>query len=256
MKKLISISLITAIISSVICFAGNTNPVADVIGKIMALPIVGSIITEKSVDAAADDVISVIKDYGEPDFRMAYYNARSATFGQESLNMMHQAYDSARAVIVARVKEYLHGEKNLLTLYSAHRDSFRLKLSSLTPEEKKRAKLCIATARATFLEFKQPESVKKFVELRQTESDYYRKHLYLAEDLLEKNVPAAELAQALSNDTLDSKVLEETRKSFSSMFLDTGMAKFVGRRAIEGGDALLDKYLEVLALMAQDIPVP
>ncbi len=252
-------TLITFITLFITAIAGTTNRTSDIIAKIAAMP-VGQLLTDEAAEAIADKTIKMIESYPEPDFNMSYYDARSTTYGQKSLDSVlagNEAYDFGKTVVVACIKEHLHKNNNLVTFYSAQRDKIRLKLNAMSPDARKKAKAWIATARAAFLDLKQPETLKKFEEAKMAESNYLMRGRpdHFLSDVLGKNLQLTEVAKTLSEHTLlSSEELEEKQKSFESLFIDKNLAKFAGRRAVEGGTALLDKYLELLALIAADIP--
>lgn len=219
----------------------------------MAMPITGQILTNKMMDAATDKLVKNIKDYHDPDFRMSYYDCRDAAYGKDGANIYgnNSNYSAVTAVIIAKVKEYLHNGDNMEKAYQEHRGMFKGKLSSLNAEEKKRAKTCISRARAAFLETSQPETMKKFEDIKTAEMEYRQGGLVAI--LLGKNTPPKELAEKLTNYTGRYNEFDPRIKAFRAVFEDEDLGKFACRRMAEGGADLVGKYLKVLAMISEDL---
>ncbi len=252
MKKIIVIIalLVTA------TFAATSITVSDLVKQIMAIP-AEQFIAEEVVNKIINEGVDSALNYKDVDFERVYYDARSATYSQKSLEQFSgyepfNNYLAMRTVVVSKMKEYLHSGDSLLVTYKAYRLDVRAKFKSLPEEAKVRVQAKVASALGTFSSLKNPvylESFKAFQTAEQTQDKRFPDIR-----LLGMNLPAEKVAVMVAEGELEKiNNVEEMKKAFTSQFGDADLAMFAGRRAAEGGNELLDKYLAVILLMLEDV---
>lgn len=253
MKKLITciVLFITA------AFAADSRLISDLIKKTITIP------AEKIlVDEVVNEVIDVVitdynNDYEKPKFDSTFYYMRAATFSQEPLsevmNNTSEGYWTVRALVITKLKGYLHKGTTLSDTYkNSFRDVVRAKLSTLKPEVKAKIKAKLISAYGLFAMMKTKSIKEAFITFRNAEQKCTSQPshlLILGKNLSEKELVAQIEAGALNED----QTVDDAEGSFTRLFDDPHLAKFAGRRAVEGGDDLIDKYLAVIEMMIEDV---
>lgn len=238
------------------CFAIAASPMADVIKKIVSLQ------AEKLlVGAIAEEIVTTAVENsgtrGKVTFDYAYYDARSTILYQKDVGpLLHNQPDqdwywSGRALIVTKLKQYLHQSSTLVDTYKGHySEIFRKKIAEADPEDKVRIQEKISHSIPIFAALKTSSVKEKFIAFQKAEQEGVRQSDL---KLLGRNLTEQEVAAAIEAGELDTdKTKEAAELAFVGMFEDQDLAKFAGRRAVEGGDTLIDQYIAVLELMAQD----
>lgn len=254
MKKI----LICALILVSVTFAAAPSTISALVADIMAIPaeqLIAEEVVAKILGEGVDDALK----YNDVDFDIGYYNVRSITYSQKSLEQFSgydpfNNYVAMRTVVVAKVKEYLHTGDNLKAMYLKHRPAIQAKFKVLPPAAKIRAQAKIASAYGTFAAFKNGDVQKRFIAFQEAERSRHSNR-FADLSLLGSNTSAEGVAQAVASGELErGDKAEEAEKAFLAQFKDPDLAKFAGRRVVEGGEhnALLEKYLEVITLMLED----
>lgn len=251
-KVLILASLLVA------CISIAATPVTDLVAKVMAIQ-AERMLAGPVVDTLMSEVFKTADIYDKIEFDSAYYAARDVTFSQEevakTMNVPgdQQWYYSARAIIVTKLKCHLHKDGNLRKAYDeTFRNSFLTKVSGLSEEKKIVLRNKIKSAYATFTMLKTPAARDAFVALQKAEEEGFGYNHDLR--LLSRNLPEQTLAAEIETGALTKREkMEAMDSAFCLMFEDGNLAKFAGRRAVEGGDALLDQYMQILQTMLVDI---
>lgn len=124
-------------------------------------------------------------------------------------------------------------------------------LRGLDAEQLQRLKVKLLEAQHVLTAFKDEERVASFKRFRDHKQD-----TVTSVELLGKNLSDEEMLHTLSDPgvIVNDAPLERRRVyQFEDLSKDTVMVYFIGRRALEGGDELIDKYLAVIAMVLEDV---
>lgn len=250
MKKLVACIVL---LLSLTILAAPTETIKKILA-ISAEKVLSGPVVEKIIDCVVEN-----NDFNSSlRFDSVYHDIRAEFLYQEDVSpLVNESsggpdwYWAGRALFVSKVKGYLHDGTNLVDFYKNHyRHTFKQKLEDLDLGKKMQIREKIQKAIALFSTLKVPLIKNKFITFQKAEEA----HTSQADlRLLGRNINEQELAGEIEKGALDTREAKMAAESaFISMFDDSDFAKFAGRRAVEGGDALLDKYIELLALMAED----
>lgn len=204
------------------------------------------LVPETAVNNLLDKALKSL-DYEEVEFRVAYFWVRDEIFGG---HWNEKFYPIIRSFAISTAKNYLHQGDNLKGFYEMCRGKTMAALALVDREHLIRLKLKILSAQMTLSKFRNPKFVEDF---RSFSQDLDKATTSL--DILAKNLSDHELLQILSNESViidDFGNEDHVVYSFQSL-PDQSLVGFAGRRALEGGTELIDKYIEVLNLLAEDI---
>lgn len=255
MKKIVSVFIVSICITA-ITFAASEISLAELVKSIMAVP-AEKIIAPEVMDNILDDGVDQVQNYREVSFRQVYYYTRSAVYSQVAFNKYNSyepfdAYVAMRTLVVTKIKQYLHSGDHLVETYKSNRENVRTRLAKLNPEQKLRVQTKLVKAFGTFTLLKNPEVLSRFVAFQKAEKE---RHIFADLRLLSQNLTTEEVAGLVASGELNkTNTLEAAKDAFISRFnnSDEELAMFAGRRAVEGGSALIDQYLVVIQMMIED----
>lgn len=252
MKKLIAcIVLLTALVA-----VAEVSNITTLIDKVIAIPaekfLVGKVV-EAVVTAGLEEATEE-----KSDFQSFYYDARSACFEvPEASEVMwgqrdNDWYWSARALIITKLKKHLHTGTALCETYKAsYSETFRAKVSGMTQVEKDALKAKLTATYGTFTMMKSEPIKLAFTTFQKAEQQVYR--MDSGDLLLSKNLTEEEVGEQIKAGEMNKRqTAEDAEQAFVLMFTDPHLAKFAGRRYLEGGDALIDQYLALITAMSTD----
>lgn len=252
MKKLIAcIALLTALVT-----AAETETLTALINKVIAIP-AEKLLVGKMVDAVVSAGIEKSTEE-RPSFQSFYYDTRAACFElPEASEVMwtkqnNDWYWSARALIITKLKKHLHTGTTLCETYkNNYSEAFRTKVSTMTRVEREALKVKLASAYGTFAMMKSAPIQTAFTAFQKAEQQVYR--MDSGDVLLSKNLTEEEVgAQISAGEMSKRQVAEDAEQAFILMFTDPHLAKFAGRRYLEGGDQLIDQYLALITTISAD----
>jgi hypothetical protein len=151
-----------------------------------------------------------------------------------------QVYHVAREVVIERIKEHLHKGDNLKTFYKGRRLIVLGDFSTMKEQEQDLLYRKVKEVLTIFKEMKNEKNQQRFVA--------WISHSSRKDNLVGK------LPEELANIMVE-RITMERKMTFLRRFSDHNVAAFAGRRWAEGGDELLDKYIEVLEMVASDMGV-
>ena len=254
MKTLIAcIALLTAFAA-----AAETDTFASLIKKALAIPA-----QKMLVGKVVDEVIETgIEQFGEgeyaPSFHNFFHKTRYAIYSQPGVGEMMRGRDDSyyglRTIFVSKMKKWLHTSANLCDTYKEnYSGTFRKKIESFSQAKKDLLTYRLKTIRGVFEKLKTPAVQEAFKQLYKTEQGFPNRMSNseaLAENLSEEKI--AELIQSDTTEEWRTKAIA-AEKAFNDMFEDANLAKFAGRRYLEGGSTLIDQYLALIDLMIADV---
>lgn len=249
MKK--SIACIVLLVSS-FAVAASTLDITDLVKKMLAIT------AESVIVPTAENLVNATLEgagfYDDIRFRTVYRSVREEAFSVEPVRKNLYAgedgwYVSARAILLAKMKDYLHKKGNLCKIYSRnYSEKIRGKFSGLKPEFQDKIRAKITSARKTFMLVKSEKIKKDYGELQKMSEADYQSSL----DILEKNMTEEETSKLILSDRGKPELFWKTQKDFFAQFEDPSLAQFALRRLHEGGDTLIDEYIRMIDLMAAD----
>jgi hypothetical protein len=205
-------------------------------------------------------------NFGGCDVRFsdAYYQARETTYystpwGKEyfekSSRESYEVYSTLKVVLVASLKKQLHDGTTLIDTYSACRESFKNSLAGETPELRESLLKSVTGAIETFEKVKSAKYRDELQALATQEViRLYGFDQSKIEEMLAKNVDAeAIIEQVKLQQKLEAEAQSLNKMTEVESTRDRDLEKFALRRFNEGGVRLIDKYLAVTRLAAEDI---
>lgn len=252
MKKILTTILILSL--SVIAFA---EPIKNTfIQKFISMDAKSVLSDEETINPVLQSGFRHFRDYREDTiFRWIYTSARRTLFQLIGLNDLGDGdYNVVRTIILSKMKEYLHADNNIKDIFDVYRPFIKAQIKKLSQEEKAEARVKIQDAIDTFKLLKTRSIKKKFKDF--VNAGEFNRGDYGGETLLSKNLSSAETIEALLSDdnTVGVDISGKSPESmFTKIFEDHHLAKFAGRRMMEGGDELLDKYIVILLLLLEDV---
>jgi hypothetical protein len=219
------------------------RPLLDIVTELATIK-AADILAEQIIDKVILAAISEIKDSTDAKFRWGYRSARGVI-----LDDIHydKHYEHVRALVVTKVKNHLHQDGSLAKCYQDHRLKAIETFKGLKPEEKSRLALKLLAAQQTFTKIKDPASTKLFTELDNVRKKYNN-------ELMRKNLSDEEMAEAiLDGELVTYRDFDEYRSGALSIFEDQDLAEFAWRRWCEGGETLVNQYLEVINMVSEDL---
>jgi hypothetical protein len=225
-------------------FTGLSEKLEETIPTILSLQ-VPDLLEENVIGEALRTASKEFTEYqSTPTFRRLYWEGRRAVFG--SL-WDHKLYDQVRALVLTRVKNYLHQPGNLAALYTKSRPQLLENMQTLSVDQRGRLGLQLLAAQQTFTSMKDPATHEIFKHIDEVRKKVDR-------DAMRENLSDEEMAQAIiSREVISYWDFDEFRRQELAKFADWELAEFAWRRYCEGGDVLIDEYLKVIGLLSVDL---
>ena len=260
MKKIVTLVAITGTALFTLAFAGE---IKEIVFKQLLILTAKQVITPNFINEALKSRKFNFGGGGPVNFHDAYYQSRSTCYSTimskdnpdlyEAGSTTNDNYYALRTVVVAQMKEQLHSSTVLMDTYKSCRKDWMVALPDEGVEFQQSLLDSVERAIKVFEKIKNPEFRKelKALEIQEHIELYGFDETKIAE-MLSKHANATEIVkqirsqQALKGKTKKVEVsVDKTR--------DRDLEKFALRRLSEGGEALVNKYLEVARLAADDI---
>lgn len=229
----------------------------SLVDQIVALS-VDQILPESMILAAINEVEADLTRYESQniDWDSAYHSVRQTVYENKAIpgnssdegNLVEDEpfsiYRVMRTMVVARLKEYLHTKDNLQAFYTKHRPAIKARLAIMKPQSRAVFRAKLASAVMIFKVMRdQPTVVAAFKANPKDTANGWEDLILLGE-----NTTAAKAAERIKAGELNAP-----SSNPSQAYADPKLARFAARRAIEGGAALVDKYLNVLTMLQNDL---
>lgn len=201
-------------------------------------------------------------DYGydKVSFHKTYHQARSTTYdltfwGEGHSDVDHSTYDSyysLRTVVVASMKHQLHSSTTMMDVYKLCRQDFKKFLGEEKPRFHQALLNSVNEAIRVLEEVKNPAFRKELQDLALSESRVsYGFDNNKIEEMLAKNAKAEDIVKQIQQQQKEDSSLKSVTPAEKTR--DRDVEKFALRRFEEGGEKLVNKYLEVARLAREDI---
>ncbi len=248
MKKYIAIALLGILTTFVVANPASLN---EAVNRLVGLGI-EQILTQELGDKLMDEAVKQAGNYDDISFHRIYYDARDETYTRAFAGNGGQSFDeyvALRTIVVSKLKEHLHSGDTLMRTYLAERERFAKKVKDADAQTYRKIRRKITDGIACLTAFKNPEIKERYDALESAERTRNR---FPDLALLQENLSAKETAEKILAGGLRTKEDDSAEEKFFAQFNDPDLAKFAGRRSAEGGDELVEKYLQVLKLMIED----
>jgi len=201
-------------------------------------------------------------DYGSDkvSFHNGYHQARSTTYdltfwGEGHSDVDHSTYDSyysLRTVMVASMKRQLHSGTTLVDIYKSRRQDFIKFLGEEKPRFRQALLNSVDEAIKVFGDVKKPEFRKELQDLALSESrTSYGFNNDKVEEMLAKHVKAEDIVRQIQRQQKEDFGLKSVVPAEKTR--DRDLEKFALRRYYEGGEKLVNKYIELTRLVREDV---